>query len=136
MSKFKRLLSALVCAAMLMTGPFAVSEEIIDEIIPEDLLLYSAYIYVDTASWDIACDILSDPAEFALYAGLTEEEAAAITVTLHDGYLTAAPASAYKAVTAALRAADLIFGGDDAAESDHKSITRTDAVYVGANAKE
>ena len=39
MSKFKRLLSALVCAAMLMTGPLAVSEEVISEIIPEESIV-------------------------------------------------------------------------------------------------
>jgi len=39
MSKFKRLLSALVCAAMLMTGPLAVSEEVIGENIPEESIV-------------------------------------------------------------------------------------------------
>ena len=103
-----------------------------EELIAEEALHYSAYIYVDKASWNAACDILTDPAEYALYAGLTAETAAEITVAVYDGYLTVAPASAFETVTAALHAADLIYFRDDAAVGDsHEKITRTDAVYVG-----
>ena len=103
-----------------------------EELIAEEAVYYSAYIYVDKVSWDAACDILTDPAEYALYAGLTAEKATEITVAVYDGYLTVAPASALETVTAALHAADLIYFRDDAAVGgNHEEITRTDAVYVG-----
>ncbi|MBQ8576989.1 MAG: hypothetical protein IJ449_03340 [Clostridia bacterium] len=93
---------------------------------------YYAYIYVAEDCWDELVLILSDPAQLAQYAGVTEDEARAVTDTLtetEDG-LILTPGDVWEWFESVLPNADLVGDASVVVDGTYTKGELVDAVCV------